>query len=157
MSILEMGNKGMFVYKLYKARRLLTLCQLSTSVSSRCLRRRTPREIERSGKLDTLGLRPCVWRQSYKSSKICALRKHHRNNRNPVNQENPSYASCDGEPETSPERIAQGEKNIPDHCCWHSCIDPFLGIVISDSDEFRSLLVHQALGPVSNDFSTVPR
>src|SRR2546422_8278266 len=56
--------------------------------------------------LDALGLRPCVWRQSYKSSKICAFVKHHRNKRNSVNQENPSYASGDGEPETSPERVA---------------------------------------------------
>src|SRR2546422_10526906 len=102
----------------------------------------------RSGKLDTLGLRPCVRRQSYKSSKICALRKHHGNKRNPVNQENPSYASGDGEPETSPERVAQGEKYIPDHCCRHTWIDPFLRIVISDSDESRSLLVNQALGSV---------
>src|SRR6266568_4237628 len=107
--------------------------------------------------LDTLGLRPCVWRQSYKSSKICALRKHHRNKRNPVNQENPSYASGDGEPETSPEGVAQGEKHVSDRCRWHSCIGPFLGVVISDSDEPRSLPVHQALGPVSNDLSTIPR
>src|SRR3989441_9974630 len=124
-----MGNKGMFVYKLYKAR---------------------------SGKLDALGLRPCVRRQSYKSSKICSLRKHHRNKRNCVNQENPSYASCDGEPETSPERVAQGDKHVSDRCCWHSCIDPFLGVVISDSDESRSLLVHQALGAIGNYLSIVP-